>query len=143
MSMTDTQVTQPTCTRIVVEHAPDYDPDLSWLEQECFNDYQEGSTLPDGGVNYGRNRIAAYERGEWWCIGIRATATVLVPMGGMSVIQTIESGGLWGIDYDPASPGDERDPYLASIETEQMDELRDILAALNVAHDGAEVTYSR
>lgn len=140
--MTDTKVERPTCTRITITRDIDPDPDLSWLEEDCWNDYQEGSTMPDGGVDYGRNRIQSYQDGEWWCITIAARAKVLVPMDGSSIIQQVESGGLWGIDYDPETPKDERDAYLTEIEQEQVDEVRAILTALGIDHEDAEIVKS-
>jgi len=69
--------------------AVDPDPDLSWLEQECFNDATD--TEP---ADYGKRRIEAYRQGEWWAVGIYAEA--------LTRDETViaRSGGVWGIESD-------------------------------------------
>lgn len=66
------------------------------------------------------DRMEAYNRGEWCCYGVRATAEVFVN----GVRQNLRSAGLWGLDSDS------EESYFAEVEEEQMEELRDILAAL-------------
>lgn len=102
-----------TAIRVVIEH--DDDPDLSWLEQECFNAAQEGSTLPNEGLNYGRDRIAAYNRSEWHCIGV----VVEVDYECLSCREThmSTSAGLWGIESDSDRA------YLASVAEDELFEL--------------------
>jgi len=90
--------------RVVVETDPD--PDISYLEQDEFED-----------------RLAAYQRGDFTFVGVRAEADVII--GG--VVQTLTSGGLWGVesDSDPA--------YVEEIADEEYNELRKILKDIGVA----------
>src|SRR2546429_7432495 len=77
-------------SKITIRRVPDESPDVSHYEQE------------DVFGEEGRERIAAFERGEWSMMGIYAEAEVLTPNrgGGGHTIQTIRSGGLWGIQSD-------------------------------------------
>jgi len=96
--------------QIYIKHIPDEDPDLSFLE----TDYQED-----------RKRLKNY--GESWnMIGIKAYCTIYIPFGNGSyfLIQTLESGGLWGIESDSSKE------YLEEIEKEQIEELREIMNKL-------------
>lgn len=140
-AMTDTKVDRPTVTRIEVMRVTDDEPDLSWLEQECWNDRQEGSTLPDEGLNWGQNRIDQF--GETWgVLGIMARCLVMLPMGGASTMVPVQSPGLWGVDEDWTLTGEERgqqDAYLREIEDEQIDELRAMLDQMNVTHADVEI----
>ncbi len=70
-------------------------------------------------------RMQDLDRGEWCFVGVRADAQILIPNGsqGSSTIQTITSGGLWGIESDSGE-------YFKEVEKEQLDELRDQLHAL-------------
>lgn len=63
------------------------------------------------------NRCEAYNRGDWWMLGIYAIAEVIV--GG--TIQRLRSGGLWGIESDSDQA------YLDEVGHEQLAELADIL----------------
>lgn len=46
----------------------------------------------------------AWTREEWWYVGVKARATIHVPIGGGSfTIYTIESAGVWGIENDAQS----------------------------------------
>jgi hypothetical protein len=100
MSKTATLETVAEVREVKVTWQHDQDPDLSWLEQECFNDYQEGSTLPDGGVGWGMKRIEAYNRDEWFMVGIRATARIHFTTNGVSHYQDFTTPGLWGIESE-------------------------------------------
>ena len=82
----------------------DEHPDTSWLE----------------GEPYWADRWAAYKRGEFHFIGIRAKADIVVN----ETIQTITSGGLWGVESDS------NQEHLDDIAKEEIDEVRDILKAL-------------
>jgi hypothetical protein len=64
------------------------------------------------------------QRGDWCYIGIRAEAEVSIPSGDASILQEITSGGLWGVESDS-----DKD-YIASIEGEELGELRKQLYAL-------------
>jgi hypothetical protein len=88
------------------EVIPDMDPDTSYLEEEGeFAD-----------------RLAAYRRGEFGYVGVRAT--VNVPVGG--VTQTITSAGLWGIEDD----SDEE--YMNKVFREEKEQLIGILDEMGI-----------
>lgn len=60
-------------------------------------------------------RHEAYNRSEWECIGIYATAEITTPSG---TRQTIRSAGLWGIETD-SEPS-----YFLEVAKEELDALR-------------------
>lgn len=46
-------------------------------------------------------RLDAFQSGEWHGVGVRAMATVYIPVGqGSFAIYTLTSPGLWGIESD-------------------------------------------
>jgi hypothetical protein len=73
-------------------------------------------------------RAEAYNRGDWCMCGVRAVAKIEV--GG--VLQTIRSGGLYGIESDSG------DDYFAEVAREQLAELAEILCGLGFAPDVVE-----
>lgn len=81
----------------------DLDPDTSYLEQEGFED-----------------RLAEYRNGQFSYIGVRVLADIQI----QNIIQTVSSGGLWGIEDD----SDES--YLREVAQEELHELRAILSDL-------------
>ena len=89
--------------RVVVEH--DSDPDTSYLEQEDFEE-----------------RLAAFQAGEFTFLGVHAEADVTID----GVVQTLTSGGLWGIESDS---GDE---YIEEVAVQEYEELRKILKTIGV-----------
>lgn len=100
----------------------DYDADLSYLEQD-YNDVPA-----DEAAKYreqDRERLEAYQRGEWWCVGIDACAVVVVN----HVRQTITSGGLWGIESDSG------EDYLREVAEEELSSLADILRELGFTNE--------
>lgn len=97
---------------IVMDLVVDEDADLSWLEQDCFNDVDA----------YGRDRIASYGD-EWHMIGVRAVAV------GPNGQRVATSAGLWGVESDSG------DDYLASI---FADEALDLLYQLGIGNNNAE-----
>ena len=89
--------------RAIVEHDPD--PDVLFLEQDEFED-----------------RLAAYKRGEFDFVGVRAEAEVVIE----ETVQTLTSGGLWGVESDS---GEE---YLVSVAIEEYEQLRKVLKTIGV-----------
>lgn len=75
-------------------------------------------------------RMELLGAGEWYYVGIIAKATVTLPGG--DIVQTITSGGLWGIESD-SSP-----EYLAEVEAEQLAELRRELEAVGFGRRAIE-----
>jgi hypothetical protein len=72
-----------------------------------------------------RERMAAFERGDWGYIGVRARAALAIPIGqGCSRLMTVESAGLWGIESDSDSE------YLASVFADEQEQLKDELQTL-------------
>lgn len=70
-------------------------------------------------------RAESGNRGDWCMIGIRAEGKYsLTNDPGWHLIQTLTSGGLWGIESDSGND------YLESIEQEELAELRAQLTAL-------------
>lgn len=94
-------------------------PDLSWLEQEGFD--EDGS------------RRASY--GETWTmVGVKAVAHLEFNYGGASKIgDTISSPGLWGTESDSGAD------YFLSLFAEQLDELANDLEALGLEIGDAPV----
>lgn len=89
---------------IGIQRMNDHDPDVSYLEQEGFED-----------------RLEALNNGVFGFIGIRAQAEIVV---NDAIVQTIRSGGLWGIESD--SDVD----YFKQIEEEEMSALTRELSAI-------------
>jgi hypothetical protein len=72
-------------------------------------------------------RLEAFNAGSWHMVGIYAKATIATPNGdGTATLQTLRSGGLWGIesDSDPA--------YLRSVAEEEVADFRVQLRALGI-----------
>jgi len=84
---------------------PDEEPDTSFLDQDEFGDRKE-----------------AFQRGDFSFVGIRAEAEITVD----GILQTIVSGGLWGVESDAG------DPYIAEVAGEEYTDLRRILKTLGV-----------
>lgn len=68
------------------------------------------------------DRLAAFQRGEFYYIGLRAS--VEIPVCG--VLQTLQSAGLFEIESDSSAD------YLNEVYEEQADELAGILNALGI-----------
>lgn len=66
-------------------------------------------------------RAEAYNRGDWHMCGVYATAKVT--LAGSDVIQTLRSGGLYGIESDSGAD------YFAEVGKDECDALRAELAA--------------
>ena len=133
---------------IRIEHRPDDNPDLSWLGYYTDNpksdemskaiDRQARGDVGSCEYRYfvpamagdetgnpespeqDYRRCEDYNRGDWYMLGVIAKAEILSPGG---VIQTVRSGGLWGIESDA---GD----YFDEVEAEQLAELRTELESL-------------
>ena len=63
-------------------------------------------------------RMAALVRGDWQPVGITAEAIVSYPCGGgSSRLETLTSGGLWGVESDCPD-------YVQEVMAEQLEDLR-------------------
>lgn len=74
-------------------------------------------------------------------MGVRAVATVRVHLDsipeGHVLIQTLSTGGLWGIEVaDPLDGPDKA--FLGEVEVEQLEEMREILAAFGLRGAGED-----
>jgi hypothetical protein len=127
--------------KITIKRVPDYDCDLSWIGTfsntaesdlaikheggrnsfEWFNP-QPGACENKGQAQRDYDRMIAYDNGEWSMLGIKAEAETVIEIGGGNwKLDTITSGGLWGLESD----SDEK--YLKEIEAEQLAELKGYL----------------
>jgi len=77
--------------RIFIDTPYDETPDVSWLEQTPA---QLGS-LAAAVAN--RRRLDAYNRDEWWLIGVRLQAEISLDGGSMLLLS---SPGVWGVESD-------------------------------------------
>ena len=132
--------------RVWIERRVDSDPGLSWIgeysnspkvdwaidraergdqavrEFRYFNAAHSGEqTGNPNSPEEDYQRMEAYNRGDWWCVGVIAKAEVRMPSG---VVQTIRSCGLWGIESDSA------EEYFADVEKEELSGLREELTSL-------------
>ena len=105
-----------------IEHEPDNSRTLNW-----FNPQETSGDTPRNLKKYAKKnyeRIISYERGNWYMIGIKATAEIATgPQAGKGygLITKVSSSGWWGIESDQ-EPGDFKE-----IEDDQKAELVDLL----------------
>lgn len=139
--------------KIEVKRIVDENPDLSFLETTPEYHYGKNGSEWDhvseedmwqiikqyGSIwnacmayaKHDKERLDAYNKGTWEMIGIRAVATIHIPVNDDTVkIQTIESGGLFSIESDSD------DSYVQDIGREQIAEVKNHLRILCV--DGVD-----
>jgi len=139
--------------KIEIKRIVDEDPDMSYLETTTEYHYgKDGSNwehVPEEDIkriaeNYGsiwnacmvyakqdKERLEDYNKGVWEMIGIKAVATIHIPINDNTVkIQTIDSGGLFGIESDSDNS------YIQDIGREQIEEVKNYLRILCV--DGVD-----
>lgn len=95
--------------------------------QEIIDESPDASYLEQEGMGF-EDRLAAYERGDFHFVGIRASVEIEIPHGtdGTRILQTITSPGLWGIESDSG------DTYMQEVFRDECDILADMLKELNV-----------
>lgn len=99
----------------------DTDPDLAYLKQ------YENATDPVEKEYYAQDQRRNAQYGDhWWMVGIYAEATIAIPGGGHSTLQTIRTPGLWGIESDSDLS------HFEEVATENLAQLKDLLDQLNV-----------
>lgn len=130
--------------KVCVKRMVDTDPDTSYLgyysskppkDSELYVDRKAQGDWSRNEMEYFfptsnelTSALEAYHRAEspnegmWWYLGITAYADIQVSKG--SVIQTISSGGLWGIESD----SDES--YFGEVICDELTELRSELESL-------------
>jgi hypothetical protein len=119
-----------TIDRITIRRMLDTDPDLSFLTD---SDRYTGCTEEEA-AKYEKEdaaRLKSYGT-AWYMIGIRAESRIKVRTNAAnhySTLQTIRSGGLWGIESDSD------DSHLEQVTAEELAELKIQLEALNVSLD--------
>jgi hypothetical protein len=99
---------------------PYFNPSFNYVTKQ---DKPADGLTPDDVRKYVRQdyeRMESLNAGNWCYIGISAQAEFSTG----SVIQTIHSGGLWGIESDSDRP------YLESVEKEELDSLKTELSAI-------------
>jgi hypothetical protein len=95
----------------------DGDGDISWLQQYDINskDIEERKyALQD------KKRLEAYYNDEWHFVGVQVVAEIRID----GLLQTISSGGLWGIESDSGNE------YFDEVFEEQKEQLKDVLLQL-------------
>jgi hypothetical protein len=106
-------------------------------EYRAFKPYAGGE--PEGSDEYIEYGMRDYERseslnnGNWCFIGIYAEAHVQIAS---DCVQTIRSGGLWGIESDSGKT------YLAEIEGEQFEELKKELVSIGFKETAIETAWT-
>ena len=126
--------------RIIIKKLLDTDADLSYLgkfsddagefavkhsdEIKEYKYFNAGNVdnIKQAKKNY--KRIMDYEKGRWSMIGIRADAKISTGQKGWMLVNTLSSGGIWGIEDD----WDVKD--YQEIINEQLYELKDVLRKL-------------
>jgi hypothetical protein len=79
-------------------------------------------------------RMAAFKRGDWGYIGVRARAALAIPIGqGCRRLMTVESAGLWGIESDSDAE------YLASVFADEQETLKGELMTLSRLLSAGEI----
>jgi len=112
-----TTTNQPTVEKVTIEWQNDDCPDLSWLDQfENSQDLEEQKY-------YQRDQERKASYGDRWeMLGCIAKAVVSYDIGqGSRRLETLTSGGLWGIESDSGKD------YFSEVESEQLADLADHL----------------
>ena len=101
-------------------------PDVSFLDADSGR-YDDVADAEERARYMAEDEARLQDYGSsWWMIGIRAKATIQVPIGGNSFsVFTLTSSGLWGIESDST------EDYLASVFDEQCQELKACLETIS------------
>lgn len=82
-------------------------------------------------------RCEAYNRNEWWYVGIRAEAVIETSDEGSTWLrQAITSGGVWGIESDSD------DEYFSEIGGEELDQLKGTLLELGFTSEDIDAAFA-
>ncbi len=134
---------KPIIESIKIIHKVDTTPDWSYLESQyeelphgkiriissCQVEQKFADEHPKLAKKYLKQNEARLEqvnRGEVWQLGVIAEATVRTTEGNISRLETLTSGGLWGMESDGGKE------YFAETEQDQLADLKDHLEAFNV-----------
>lgn len=72
-----------------------------------------------------QERLDAFNRGEWYMVGVRARAKGFIVYNGTGTAVNLDSAGVWGVESDS---GDE---YLNELYHEQVIELKAMIEAIH------------
>ena len=104
----------------------------------CFQRENDEDMTPDEEDGLDEERITAWRHDEWHYVGVWAEAKIILS----STIQSIRTGGLWGIESD----SDET--YFREVEEQEYEELRSMLAKIGFTiepwsdvADGSRIAY--
>jgi hypothetical protein len=103
-------------------------------DNQDYDDYEPEPWRPEEGLELKARmdeRRARFDRGEWWLIGVRATAQLhwAEDEGHYSISgPRIKTPGIWGIESDA-------DGYLDEVYHEELSILRDMLKAMGFSDD--------
>lgn len=103
----------------VRETIPDEDADVSYLEPGGRG---PGMSAEDDAADAAR--LAAFKRGDWYMLGVRARAKVEISRPGYTTCYEITSPGLWNVESDSG------EDYLAEIFKDECAILRADIDAL-------------
>ena len=70
-----------------------------------------------------QSRMDAFEAGDWGYVGVRARALCFLVRNNTGTYFNLDSPGIWGVESDAGR-------YLQELYAEQIDELKDMLAAM-------------
>lgn len=102
-----------------------FNPSFNYVDK---SGHALAENTPDEVQKYVRQdyeRMQLLHRGDWSYMGIRADAEYHIDTGhGHSIIQSVTSGGLWGIESDSDAS------YFAEVEADELAALRTQLAAI-------------
>jgi hypothetical protein len=138
---------------VTIQHLNDDSPDNSYLETD--SEINDDGTLniisscryDDKAITkYGQQRVMQWiwedlERLEqygntWYMIGIKATVEIGLKMSKTDyLLQTIYSGGLWGIESDSEAS------YFREVESEQLSELKTVLKTFGFSDKAINKAY--
>ena len=93
---------------------------IDWSMEECDDTMAHPADYLFQDPDYreeDRARLAAFNRGEWRFIGIRARASILIVSGGVGTHYDMTSAGLYGIESDSGRE------YLESVFEEERETL--------------------
>jgi hypothetical protein len=132
--------------------ADDTDPDMSYLGEYAdspdavsidrkerghmgrheFRYFNLGAGDPEY-IEQDYERYESYNRGNWGMVGVYAEACVSI----RGVIQTIRSGGLWGVESDSDKS------YFDSLKVEELAQLREILTAMRFGRSAIDRAFAK
>jgi hypothetical protein len=109
----------------VTDH-PDYDPDLSWLDQ---TDAEMGAGWEDDA----RRRKEGYRRGDWYMLSVLVKATITGEVNGRALTRE-EYNACGGIESD--SDSDYLREVAGDLKAELISDLRDWYPGIEIEEEG-------